>query len=85
MKWLHVGHIHLFDHSVAGGHHPPQTVSGGGGTALNGSSQCVDSNTQDCLFNQYTYMAVSTQSSAWGATVYDQNGTDMKIPFSVNR
>jgi hypothetical protein len=104
VKWLHVGHVHLFDHTAAGAHHPAQTVSGGGGTALDctSASHCIDSNTKDCIStacappcvagdttscppHHYTYMTVSTQASSWDATVYDQSGNDLKIPFSVSR
>lgn len=84
LRWLHVGHVHLYDHSVAGAHHPAQTVSGGGGTALNHPSSCVDTNTADCVTNEYTYMTVTASAGAWDATVYDQSGAKTGITFSVS-
>lgn len=63
LRWLHVGHVHLFDHTVAGANHPAQTVSGGSGTALDCSSMCIDSDKTDCVASCDTTKCGSSDTS----------------------
>ncbi len=79
LKWLHVGHIHLFE-QIDGdpGVHPPQTTTGGSGTQLDSSSHCAVGPQIYCDVSGYTYLMVASQTAAWQATLYDLGGQPQK-------
>lgn len=83
LKWLQVGHVHVFDHLAGSTTHPAQTVSGAGGTDMDPSSMCIVSST---CSTAYTYMVVSAGSSAWTGTLYDDSGALIPghPPFTVS-
>lgn len=80
LKWIHVGHIHLFeqiDAKAGDDPHPPQTITGGSGTELY-PSDCAVGDHIYCDAASYTYMMVSSESAAWEATLYDLQGQATK-------
>jgi hypothetical protein len=84
LKWLHVGHVHLFRHIQAGqaGHgvqHPAQTITGGSGTSLDpcpGGGACDDTS--------YTFLHVSRSGAGWSGTVLDTNGATVSSMGTIS-
>jgi len=68
LRWVHVGHTHLFEHHAASNGHQAMTLSGGSGTKLD---SCYSKN---CYSSDYSYMRVTSKSGAWVARVYNQHG-----------
>ena len=81
LRWVHVGHTHLFEHHAASNGHQAMTLSGGSGTKLD---SCY---AQNCYSSNYSYMVVSSKAKAWEARVFNQYGKRVlgTKPFTVSK
>lgn len=96
LKWLHVGHVHHFEHYAATSTRQAETVTGGSGTQLDGCSSsvptCSPSSQGDCCYgkvshshqDEYTYLTVDydVRNTLWNATLRDLGGNAVHT-FSV--
>ena len=80
LKGIHVGHIHLFEHTDATSSHQAETITGGSGTKLDSCSGSGDY----CYGGggNYSYLEVTSTRSGWDATVYGLSGKSV-YTFSV--
>lgn len=81
LKWIHVGHEHLFQHSAASRSQQAQTITGGSGTELDACNSLpicgLSRSGGDCCYGSdqggYSYMTIDFNSdpgnTQWNATL----------------
>lgn len=95
LKWLHVGHIHFFQHQGATEARQAETVTGGSGTELSkcatGVPVCSQTSPEGCCYGevsgdkgQYSFLTIDfdAEQVRWNATLRDVHGKGLHT-FSV--
>ena len=94
LKWIHVGHVHNFQHIPASKEKQTETVTGGSGTALDACSgsalMCPSGTASTCCYGatltdqgRYSYMTVKFHSTVaqWTAVLRDIEGNGVRTYY----